>query len=109
MSLTIMHTTYERCTKARLNLLWWASHAPVNMADSMENAGSWTVSGFKEAMEVPKNFKDLQKLDIRDIHQYSTAFCPPTFTSSILSPMFSGVWPAEKLSRLPLVPCSRVL
>ena len=34
-------------------------HVLVNMADSMENAGSWTVSGSKEAMEVLKNSKDL--------------------------------------------------
>ena len=32
---------------------------PVNMADSMENGGSSTVSGSKEAMEVLKNVKDL--------------------------------------------------
>ena len=37
-------------------------HIPVNMTDSMENAGSSTES--KEAMEVPKNFKDLQKLGL---------------------------------------------
>ena len=43
------------------------------MADSMENAGSWTVSGSKEVMEVPKNFKDLQKLSIST--KYS-AVCP---------------------------------
>ena len=36
-----------------------AGHTPVNMADSMENADSWTVSGSQEAMEVLKNFKDL--------------------------------------------------
>ena len=46
-------------------------HVPVNMADSMENAGSWTVSGSKEAMEVPKNFKDLWKHGIQNIAQYS--------------------------------------
>ena len=34
------------------------------MVDSKENAGSWTVSGSKEAMEVPKNFKVLQQLGI---------------------------------------------
>ena len=36
-----------------------SSHVPLNMADSKENAGSWTVCGSKEVMEVPKNFKDL--------------------------------------------------
>ena len=46
-------------------------HIPVNMTDSMENAGSSTES--KEAMEVPKNFKDLQKLGLWNVVQYSTA------------------------------------
>ena len=62
----------------------------------MENASSWTVSGSKEAMEVLKNFKDLQKIDVQNIVQYSAAkvqfaaFFSPTFTSSILSTMFTG-------------------
>ena len=30
-------------------------HAPVSMVDSIENAGSWTDSGSKETIEVPKN------------------------------------------------------
>ena len=56
MSFTIdMCRTFECVTKARLSFAG-ESHAPVNMADSMENAGSWTVSGSKEAMEVLKNF-----------------------------------------------------
>ena len=59
-----MRRTYERGTKARLSFTG-GPHAPVNMADSVENAGSWTVSGSKEAMEVPKNFKDLRKLGVR--------------------------------------------
>ena len=53
-----MRRTFERGTKARLSFSV-GPHAPVNMADSMENADSWTVPGSKEAMEVPKNFKDL--------------------------------------------------
>ena len=57
-----MRRTFERGTKARLNF-YGGPHA-VNMADSMENAGSWTVSGSKEAMEVPKNFKDLRKRSV---------------------------------------------
>ena len=59
-SFKIMRRTSERCTKARLSFSG-GPHAPVNMADSMENAGSWTVSGSKEAMEVPKSFKDLRQ------------------------------------------------
>ena len=34
----------------------------------MENDGSWTLSGYKEAMEVPDNLKDLRKLGIRTCH-----------------------------------------
>ena len=71
----------------------------------LENAGSWTVSGFKEALEVPKNFKDFPKLGVRNIAQYSAAnvpfpaFFPPTFTSSRLSAMFTIAYgPPEKLS-----------
>ena len=70
-----MRRTFERGTKARLSFSG-GPHAPVNMADSMENAGSWTVSGTKEAMEVPKNFNDLRKLGVRNIAQYSTANVP---------------------------------
>ena len=58
ISFTIMRRTFEHGAKARPSLSG-GPHAPVNMADSMENTGSWTVSGSKEAMEVPKNFKDL--------------------------------------------------
>ena len=96
-----MRRTYERGTKARLSFSG-GPHAPVNMADSMENAGSWTVSGSKEAMEVPKNFKDLRKLGVRNIAQHSAAnvsfpaVFPPTFTSSILSAMFIGACGRDK-------------
>ena len=55
-------------------------------------------------MEVLKNFKDLQKLGVRNIAQYSAAnvlfpvfFFPTDFTSSILSAMFTGVWPAREI------------
>ena len=34
---------------------------------------SWTVSGSKEAMGVPKNFQDLRKLGVRNIAHYSAA------------------------------------
>ena len=58
----------------------------------------WTVSGFKEAMEVPNNFKDLRKLGVRNIAQYSAAnvsfpaflFFTATFTSSMPPAMFTG-------------------
>ena len=96
-----MRRTFEYSTKARLSFSG-GPHAPANMSDSMENAGSWTVSGSKKAMEVLKN---LQKLGVRNIAQYSAAnvpfpaFFPPTFTSSILSAMFTGACgPPEKLS-----------
>ena len=90
-----MRRTIESTTKARLSFSG-GPHVPVNMAKSMENAGNWTVSGAKEAMGVPKNFKDLRKLGVRNIAQYSApnmrfhAFYPPAFTSSILSAMFAG-------------------
>ena len=107
-----MRRTYERGARARLSFSV-GPHAPVNMADSMENAGSWTVSGSKEAMEVPKNFTKTWRT------KYSAVQCskgaiscggfPPTFTSSILSAMFTGACgPPEKLS-LALVPRSYVL
>ena len=70
-----MRRTYERCTKARLSFSG-GPHAPVNMADSMENAGGWTVSGSKEATDVPKNFKDLRKLGVPNIAQYSHVYRP---------------------------------
>ena len=60
-SFTVMRRASKRGTKTRLSFSG-GPHAPVNMAGSIENAGSWTVSGSKEAMEVPKNFKDLRKL-----------------------------------------------
>ena len=59
-SFKIMRRTSERCTKVRLSFSG-GPHASVNMADGMKNAGSWTVSGSKEAMEVPKSFKDLRQ------------------------------------------------
>ena len=86
-----MRRTYERGTKARLSLSG-GPHAPVNMADSMQNAGSSTISGSKEAMEVSKNSNDLRKLGARNIGQYNAAnvprmpFSSPTFTS----------WPARE-------------
>ena len=70
-----MRRTFERGARARLSFSG-GQHAPVNMADSMETGSSWTVSGSKEAMEVLKNFKDLQKLGARNISQYSTANVP---------------------------------
>ena len=56
-----MRRTFERGAKARLSFSD-GPHAPVNMADSIENAGRSTVSGSKEKMEVSENFKDLRKL-----------------------------------------------
>ena len=70
-----MRRTYERGTRARLSFSG-GPHAPVNMAGSMENAGSWTVSGSKEAIGVSKNFTYLLKLSVRNIAQYSAANVP---------------------------------
>ena len=52
-------------TKARLSFSG-GPHAPVNTADSMENAGSLIVCG------VPKIFKDLQKFCVWNVGQYNT-------------------------------------
>ena len=69
----------------------------------MANAGSWTVSVSKEAMKVPKNFKNLQKLGVQNIMQYSTAnmrfpaFFPLTFISSrLICHVYRSVWPARE-------------
>ena len=98
-----MHTMFERGAKARLSFSG-GPHAPVNMADSMENAGSWTVSGSKEAMEVPKNSKNLQKLGIQNIaqcsncvisciffHQHSLLPYYPPCLQEKLRPLFGAV------------------
>ena len=61
---------FECSTRVRLSFSG-GPHAPVNMADSMENVGSLTVSGSKEVMELPENLKALQKLDVRNIVQRS--------------------------------------
>ena len=100
-----MRRTFERGAKARL-IFSGGPHAPVNMADSMENAGSWTVSGPKEAMEAPKNFKDLQKRGVRNIAQYSGANVTrmpfPAFLSTFIHFFHTirhvdrSVWPARK-------------
>ena len=105
-SFTIMRRTHERGTKVRLSFSG-GPHTSVNMAKSMENAGSWTLSGSKEAMKVLKNFKiattccsEVQ----RSKRAISYVFSPMTFTSSILCSMFTGACgPTEKLSRT-LVP-----
>ena len=75
-----MSRKFKCGTKARLRFSG-GPHAPVNMADSMENAGSWTVSGSKETMEVPKHFKYLLKLGMYYIVQYNTTNMPfPAFS-----------------------------
>ena len=96
-----MRRKIERCTKARLSF----SGGPhtVNMADSIENAGSWTVSGSREAMSVPKNFKDLRKLRVRNIAQYNAAQVPfPAFFPTdihffhTIRHVYRSMWPARE-------------
>ena len=70
-------------------------------ADIMENVGSWNVSGSKEAMEVPKNSKDLQKHDIRDIVQYSKRSISCIFFNDIhffhsICHVYRSVWPSSE-------------
>ena len=61
----------------------------------MENAGSWTVSGSKEGMEVPKNFKNVEKNGAQSIAQYNAAnfsrvpFPVFFFTPTLLLPYYS--------------------
>ena len=43
------------------------------LADSMKNVNSLTVSGSKEALEVPKNFNDLRKLGTLNIKEIKHA------------------------------------
>ena len=64
-----MRRTFACGTRARLSFPD-GPQAPVNMADSMEKVSSWTVCASKEAMEVPKIFKDLGKLGVRNIAQF---------------------------------------
>ena len=97
-----MRRTIERGAKARLSFSV-GPHAPVNMADSMENTGSWTVSGSKEAMEFPKNFKYLRKLGVRNTAQYSAANVPfPTVFFTFIHffhtvrHVYWSVWPARE-------------
>ena len=106
-----MRRTLKPGTKARLSFSG-GPHAPVNMADSMENGGSWTVSESKKATTAPKDFKDLRKLGVRNIAQYSAANGPfPAFSPNYihfihLSAMSTGAsGPPEKLRPCPdLVP-----
>ena len=95
-SFTIMRRTFEHGTRVRLNFSG-GPHTPVNMANSIENAGSWTVSGCKEGRKSQRTSRICEKLGIQNIAPYSAAntchflrFFPPTFTSSILSTMFTG-------------------
>ena len=99
-----MRRTFEHGTKARLSFSD-EPHAPVNLTNTVENAGSWTVSGSKEAMEVPKNFKDLRKLGV-NIAQYSAANGPfpffflhlPFYTHFFhtVRHVHRSVWPARE-------------
>ena len=80
-----MRRTFERYTKARLSFSG-GPHAPVNMADSMENAGSW-------------------KLGVRNTAQYSAAnvpfpalffFSTGTHFFHILRHVYGSVWPTRE-------------
>ena len=98
-----MRRIFECDGKAKLSFSG-GPHTPVNMADSMENAGSWTVSGSKQATEVPKNFKDLLKRGVQNIVQYSAAnmlFSAGFFPTDIhffhtIHHVYRSVWPARE-------------
>ena len=89
-----MRRTIERGTKARLIFCGGSTRS---CKHGRQYAGSWTASGSEEAMEVPKNFKDLRKLVARNIAQqtcYSLRFFPPTFT--YIRHVYRSVWPARE-------------
>ena len=99
-----MRRTFECGTKVRLSFSG-GPHSPVNMADSMENAGSSIVPGSKEA-KVPKNFRDLRKRGVRNIAQCSGAKVPimpfPAFFSNFIQffhtvrHVYWSAWPARE-------------
>ena len=65
----------------------------------MWNAGSWTVSGSKEAMEFPKNFKYLRKRGVQQRSQ--RAISCDTFSTDIhffhtIRHIYGSVWPARE-------------
>ena len=96
-----MRRTFERNTKARLSFSG-GPHAPVNMAESMENAGNSTVSGSKEAMKDSKNSRICENLR-QNKAQYSAANAPfSVFFSTdihffhIIRQVYRSVWPARE-------------
>ena len=83
-----MRRTFTHDTKVRLSFSD-RPNAPVNIADSMENAGScsWIQRG--DGSQVMKNFKDLQKLGVQSIEEYREASMPfPAFFPLTLLPYY---------------------
>ena len=83
-----MRRTFAHSTKVRLSFSD-RPHAPVNIADSMENADScsWIQRG--DGSQVMKNFKHLRKLGVRSIEEYREASMPfPAFFPLTLLPYY---------------------
>ena len=71
----------------------------------MTNVVGWTVSGPKQAMEVKEDFKDLRKLGVQNITQYSVTSCvystyihfpSQALTSHTMRHVYRSVWHARE-------------
>ena len=95
-----MRRMFKHGTRVRLGFSG-EPHAPVNMADSMENAGSWTVSGSRGDGS-PEELQGFVKLGVWNIAQYSTANVPfPAFVSTdihfhTICHVYRSVWPTRE-------------
>ena len=110
-----MRRTFERCTKARLSFSG-GPHAPVNMADSMEEMNE---GGEKRRKWHSRNVRSTvlhyisyatfsQVLEVlRDFHRLFGSRNSPT--TGILSAMFTGACGTPEKISLALVPHSNVL
>ena len=95
-----MRRKFAHGTKVRLSFSD-RPHAPVNIADSMENAGScsWIQRG--DGSQVMKNFKDLRKLGVQSIEEYREASMPfPAFFHwhffHTIRHVYRSMWPARE-------------
>ena len=111
-----MHRTYEHSTKSRLSFSG-RPHAPVNMADNMEevNAGGkkcrkWHVCcTVLHYISYPKFSQILEVL--RDFHHlFGSRNSPTTGVLHTICHVYRGMWPIrEAKPYLSVVPCSNAL
>ena len=102
LDLRVSQSCAERSSAApKRGLASLADHAPVNMADSSGKCRLVDCFWIQRGDGVPKNFKDLRYLDVRNITQYSAAKVPSAFfffqTSLLLTGLsvYRSVWPAR--------------